>query len=168
MHGARRGATRAAFAVFVASPPAAVVTRLAAETLLDEGDVRGIFKSMDAKRAKARRASAASQAESSSSDEDIGGEPGAGWSSAPPAKRAKPAGSRAPRPIAPLVSGKLKGRKVLIPASMWPDESCDEFEGEGCSAMLGTESRGVVGVKAVRYSCFYFQVEEVLKRRPLK
>ena len=61
-----------------------------------------------------------------------------------------------------------KGRKVLIPASMWPDESCDEFEGEGWSAVLGTESRGVVGVKAVGYSCFYFQVEEVLKWRPLK
>ena len=55
-----------------------------------------------------------------------------------------------------------------LPCRCSADESCDEFEGEGWSAVLGTESRGVVGVKAVGYSCFYFQVEEVLKWRPLK
>ena len=52
---------------------------------------------------------------------------------------------KAPKAIAPLVKGKLTGRTVLIPHSVWPDEPCDNEE--GWPGRITSEKYGVAAVR---------------------
>ena len=117
-------------------------------------ELRKLFAKFDQKaRAKAKPV----QSDSSSEDE----------ASRPPAKRTKQktAAPRTQKPILPLTRGKLKGRKIMLPHSVWPEEECEEYDGAGWFAEITSESYGVAGVR-IGENIYHFKVDLVVQWVP--
>jgi len=70
----------------------------------------------------------------------------------------------------PLKAGCLVGRHVLMPRSVYPDYSCETYDGRGWAAQVTVEKRGVATIKCAgrAWRAEYFSVEEVLKWPPLE
>ena len=63
------------------------------------------------------------------------------------ATRAKPAEAHAPKALYQQISkAPSKGATVLIPASTWPTEACDENDGQGWLAKVVTNHGAAVGL----------------------
>ena len=82
------------------------------------------------------------------------------------AKQTVPA-SRTQKPILPLTRGKLAGRKIMLPHSVWPEDDCDKYNGAGWFAEISSERYGVAGVR-IGENIYHFKVDSVTQWEPLK
>ena len=69
----------------------------------------------------------------------------------------------------PLKRSALPGRMVLMPASTYPGDVCEEHDGRGWSSRITSVSRGVVRVKALEgsFASETFRIDEVMRWEPL-
>ena len=70
--------------------------------------------------------------------------------------------------VEPLRKGHLKGRAVVCPRDVWPEEPCNERTGwRERRGLVVRESRGVVDVRTLEGHIYHFTVDAVLAWKPL-